>query len=90
MLASRDESRERSRALAQLGSSPGVGLFLAHVVRIWDCLHMEPSSTEQSVSVSNSFALVLAHLNKWVLSDKELPLFISLHLMLRMGERSSL
>ena len=89
MLGSRDESRERSRALAQLGSSPGVGLFLACVPCIWVCLHMDPRGAEQSVSVSNSFALVLAKLNKWVLSDKDLPLFMK-DLMLRMGERSPL
>lgn len=87
MLGSRNESRERSRELAKLGSSPGADLFLACVPCIWVCLDMEPSSPEWSVSVSNSFALVLAKLNKWVLSDKDLPLFIK-DLVLRMGERS--
>lgn len=50
---------------------------------------MEPSGAEQSVSVPNGFALVLAKLNKWVISDKDLPLFMK-DLMLRMGERSPL
>lgn len=52
--------------MAQLGSSPGAGLFLAYFPRIWVCMHMEPSRAEQSVDVSNSFALVLAKSNKWV------------------------
>lgn len=89
MLGSRDDSRERSRALAQLGSSLGVGLFPACVPCIWVGLHMEPSGAEQSVSLAKSFALVLAKLNKWVLSDKDLPLFMK-DLILRMGERSPL
>lgn len=64
-----------------------MGLFLACILCIWVCLHKEPSGAEQSVSVSNSFALVLAKLSKCVLSDKDLPLFMK-DLMLRMGERS--
>lgn len=73
--------------LAQLGSSPEVGLLLACLPCI--CLHMVPSGAEQSVSVSNSFALVFAKSDMWVLSDKDLPLFMK-DLMLRMAERSQL
>lgn len=70
LLRSRDESRERSRAQAQLGSSPGVALFLAHRC-IWAYVHTEPSIAEQGVRACKVFALVLTKPSKWVLSDKD-------------------
>lgn len=47
-------------------------------------LHMELGGAEQSDSISNRFAPVFAKLSKWVLSDKDLALFMK-ELMLRMG-----